>query len=241
MTTVLVPRGGAWGASVAAAVAGEGLVPWVLPLVETLPAPSAELTRALARLREGGYDWLAVTSAAAVPALAEVTVPAATRVAAIGAATRSALEESGTAVALVGEGGAAALLAAWPTGEGAVGAVGAVGTVLVVRSDLARGLLADGLRERGYEVEAVVAYRTAAAPVSTPEEHALRGGKADIVLVTSGSVARRLAQMGLPPGTRLVAMGEQTAADTREAGLHPHAVAQAPTVASLLEATKELA
>lgn len=233
MSVLLVPRGGAWGAAVAAGAAEIGLTPWVLPLIEVLPAPSEELNEALARLGGGGYDWLAITSAAAVPALEGVALPETTRVAAVGHATATVLQDAGFAVDLVGDGGAQALLDAWPGPAG--------GRVLAVQSDLARPLLADGLREAGWEVDLVVAYRTAAARLSSSEEHALRTGKADVALVISGSVARRLAEVGLPDDTRLVAIGEQTAVDARAAGLSVAATAAAPTVAAMLDAAQELA
>lgn len=233
MSVVLVPRGGAWGAAVAAGAAEIGLTPWVLPLIETVPAPSDELTAAVARLATGHYDWLVVTSAAAVPALDGVAIPQSSQVAAVGGATAAALTEAGIAVQLVGDGGAQNLLEQWPDAE--------PGTVLAVQSDLARPVLVDGLADAGWQVDAVVAYRTAATRLSSSEEYALRSGKADIALVTSGSVARRLADVGVPASTRLVAIGQQTADDVRAAGLAPAAVASAPTVAALLRAAQEVA
>ncbi|GAB2619008.1 uroporphyrinogen-III synthase [Pseudactinotalea suaedae] len=233
MSVVLVPRGGMWGAAVAAEATEVGLVPWVLPLIEVLPAPSAELSEALARLRAGDYDWLAITSAAAVPALEGVDIPERTQVAAVGRATATALQEAGFTVGLTGSGGAQELLAAWPAPG--------PGRVLVVQSDLARPLLADGLRAQGWDVDLVVAYRTAPASLSASEEHALRTGKADIALVISGSVARRLAEVGLPDDTRLVAIGAQTAEDARAAGLTISAVAAAPSIAEMLGAARTIA
>lgn len=230
---VLVPRGGMWGASVAAEVADRGLVPWLLPVVETVPAPSAELTRALTGLAEGRYGWLVLTSAAAVPALDGAAVPAGTRVAAVGAATAHALREAGIAVHLVGASGALGLLDLWPGEPEDL-------PVLLVRSDLARTTFADGLRARGWQVDSVIAYRTVAAATSSGEEDALRGGNADVALVTSGSVARRLADIGLPASTRVVAMGEQTAEDARAAGLEVAAVADEPSVAALARCATEV-
>lgn len=233
MSVVLVPRGGAWGAAVAAGAAEIGLTPWVLPLIEVLPAPSAELNEALARLGTGEYSWLAITSAAAVPALEGVALPETTSVAAVGLATASVLQEAGFEVDLVGSGGASAMLEVWPTpGRG---------RVLVVQSDLARPTLADGLTAAGWDVDAVVAYRTAPAALSGSEEHALRTGKADIALVISGSVVNRLAEVGVASTTRLIAFGEQTAQDVRAAGLEVADTAASPTVADLLAAAQRVA
>ncbi|WP_420113632.1 uroporphyrinogen-III synthase [Pseudactinotalea sp.] len=233
MSVVLVPRGGAWGAAVAAGAAEIGLTPWVLPLIEVLPAPSVELNEALERLSTGAYAWLGITSAAAVPALEGVAVPATTSLAAVGLATASVLQEAGFAVDLVGSGGAQAMLDVWPEP--------ADGRVLVVQSDLARATLADGLTRAGWEVDAVVAYRTAPASLSASEEHALRTGKADIALVISGSIVNRLAEVGVPEATRLIAFGEQTASDVRAAGLEVAATAASPTVADLLSAAQAIA
>lgn len=232
MTVLLVPRGGTWGAAAAAAAADLGLTPWVLPLIETVPAPSAELDAALARLTAGDYRWLAVTSAAAVPTLRDVALPASLRVAAVGEGTAAALTRAGIEVHLVGDGGALAMLQRWPQHVD--------GPVLAVRSDLARPTLVDGLRRAGWEVDAVVAYRTLRTELSTTEKHALRTGRADVALVTSGSVARHLAEVEVAPSTRLVAMGAQTAEDVRAAGLEVAAVASSPTIAELLRAAQEL-
>lgn len=232
MSVLLIPRGGSWGATVAAAAAEAGLTPWVLPLIEVLPAPSIELNQALTRLSEGDYAWLALTSAAAVPALEGVTLPRTTKVAAVGHATATVLEEAGFAVDLVGDGGAQALLDRWLEP--------ADGRVLAVKSDIARPLLADGLRAAGWDVDDVVAYRTAAARLSSSEEHAVRTGKADVALVISGSVARRLAEVGVSEGTQLVAIGAQTAEDARSVGLTVSAVASTPSVAGLISAAQRL-
>lgn len=229
---LLVPRGGAWGAAVAAGAAELGFTPWVLPLIESLPAPSDELTAALDRLAAGGYDWLALTSAAAVPAFEGVQIAGTTQVAAVGDATAAALATAGIAVHLVGDGGAQALLTGWPDEPR--------GRVLAVQSDLARPVLVDGLVEAGWDVDAVVAYRTAATRLSPAEEHALRSGKADIALVTSGSVGRRLAEVGVAATTRLIAIGPQTAGDLETAGLTVAAVAEAPSVEKLLKAAQEV-
>ncbi|MFV0426540.1 MAG: uroporphyrinogen-III synthase [Beutenbergiaceae bacterium] len=231
MSVVLVPKGGAWGAAVAVRAVEAGLVPWVLPLIETVPTPSATLIRARTRLVSRHYQWLVVTSAAAVSALG--IVPRSVRVAAVGQATARALQDAGISVELVGQGGAAALLRSWPQSSG--------GRVLAVQSDRAKPVLAQGLRQRGFDVETVVAYRTAPVDLSPPQEQAVRDGKADVALLTSGTIARRLAQIPVSPATRLVAFGPQTAQDARDAGLQPISVAARPTVAALLEAAQEVA
>jgi uroporphyrinogen-III synthase len=71
------------------------------------------------------------------------------------------------------------LLAEWPEGPG---------RVLLVQGDQARDALADGLRERGWEVVRVVAYRN--VPV-VPEPAVLeRAAAADAIIFMSGSAVR---------------------------------------------------
>lgn len=235
---VLVPRGGTWGATVAADAIGVGLTPWIMPLIETVPMPSAALTAALGRLAAGDYHWLVLTSAAAVPALAGMPTgrtgqdPRGWKVAAVGERTAAALRAAGIAVDLVGAGGASELVHVWPSQPGQ--------RVLAVQSDRAKPTLAQGLRKRGCSVEVVSAYRTIATTLTDAEQHAVRSGTADVALLTSGTVARRLAQIPVSATTRLVAIGPQTAQDAHAAGIPPTIVASAPTVASLLHAAQEV-
>src|SRR5690606_41543933 len=144
----------------------------------------------------------------------------------------AARPRAGVGVHRVGDGGARAMLQRWPQQVD--------GPVLAVRSDLARPTLVDGLRRAGWEVDAVVAYRTLRTELSTTEKHALRTGRADVALVTSGRVARHRAEVEVAPSTRLGAMGAQTAEDVRAAGLEVAAVASSPTIAELLRAAQEL-
>ena len=246
---VLVPRGGPWGEDVADRLRHLGAEPLVVPLVAFAPPEdAAPLDAALDRLRRGAYDWLVVTSATTVDALVEhgATVPPATptaafdtphgippitRVAAVGAATRAACERAGMVVALVPEAdhSALGLAAALPDDAG---------HVLLPQSDLADPGLARGLRSRGVDVDAVVAYRTVPAAVDPAVRAAVRSGEVGAVLVTSGSVARQVAvQLGPLPATTLVAcLGPRTAADAAAAGLHVDVIAPDRTLPALLAA-----
>ncbi len=120
-----------------------------LPCVRTEHLEDAStLARALAALDDD--DWLVVTSPAGADAVARVGRPRG-RVAAIGPATAACLRGHGRVVDFVPrEATGAAIAQELPSG----------GTVLLARSDRA---LADApriLRERGFEVREVVAYRT---------------------------------------------------------------------------------
>ncbi|WP_159623209.1 uroporphyrinogen-III synthase [Ruania rhizosphaerae] len=225
--TVLLPRGGAWGDRAAGAVRARGGTPWVVPLLHTTPVNSPEVEAARSVLAAGEVDWLVVTSAATVDLVRDWRIRA--KVAAVGPATASTLREAGIAVDLVPEHtySATGLLQVWPSGGG---------RVLLLRSDLARATLADGLAGRGCEVRDVVGYRTTAAPVSAGDAAAVQSGRADAVLVTSGSVARALAALNPPASTVVVSIGPVTTGEAREAGLTVTAEAGERTLAAMLDA-----
>lgn len=239
---VLVPRSGEWGERVRARLAEHGATAVVVPVIEFAPpADLPAVDAAVGRLARGEYDWLTVTSATTVLALAGraaavVGGPASealsavvgrAAVAAVGPGTARTLERHGVAPTLVpGEHSARGLLAALvervPTGARA----------LVPQSDLAELTLADGLRAAGWEVDVVLAYRTVPAeqpPASVADE--LRAGRFDAVLLSSTStVAGLLELVGTPPASTVIAcIGPRTAAAATAAGL---TVAVVPEVAS---------
>lgn len=231
---VLVPRGGTWGQDVAAQLRRLGAEPVVAALVAFAPPDDpAPLDAAIRDLGLGRFDWLVLTSATTVDALVGrgATVPAGTRVAAVGAATRAACERAGMAVDLVPD-----------ADHSALGLAGALpddaGRLLLPQSDLADPGLARALGARGAEVDAVIAYRTVPAAVDPAARAAVRRGEVGAVLVTSGSVARQVAaQLGPLPATTLVAcLGPRTAADAEAAGLHVSMTAPERTVAALIQA-----
>ncbi|QOR69539.1 uroporphyrinogen-III synthase [Ruania alkalisoli] len=226
--TVLLPRGGAWGDRASSAVQARGGTPWVVPLLHTTPVDSPEVEAARSALAAGEMDWLVVTSAATVDLVRDWRIRA--KVAAVGPATASTLREAGIAVDLVPEHtySATGLLQVWPDRPGE--------RVLLLRSDLARATLADGLAGRGCEVRDVVGYRTTAAPVSEGDVSAVQSGRADAVLVTSGSVARALAALNPPASTVVVSIGPVTTGEAREVGLTVTAEAGERTLAAMLDA-----
>ncbi|WP_152190803.1 uroporphyrinogen-III synthase [Georgenia satyanarayanai] len=194
-----------------------------------------------AALRDAGTaDWVALTSATTVAVLAERAAALGTttaqllarpRVAVVGRATGAALAAHGVEADLVppARSSATDLLAVWPAGTG---------TVLVPRSEIAAPTLVAGLRERGWDVRDVVAYRT--LPVTEPDPAVaamLDGGGVDVVVLTSGSTASAFAALyGTTVPARLCAIGASTADAARRAGLPVHAVADHQTTAGLLAA-----
>lgn len=240
---VLVPRrsDGPDPLVIAAAAAGADPVPVAL-IVTVPPEDPTELDDLLLALGTGYYAWLGITSAAVVPVLAArahdadtdlATLTSQTRVAAVGRSTARALEAAGVHVDLVppGASSAAALLAAWPAADG--------GRVLLPQGDLAASTLAVGLRERGWDVDDVVAYRTVAGPPVDPgTASAYAAGEIGAVVLTSGSTARHLVEkLGVPPASTIVCcIGPGTADVARSVGLRVDAVAAEQTPSGLVDA-----
>src|SRR5699024_6662719 len=109
-----------------------------------------------------------------------------------------------------------------------------------LRSDLAAATLADGLRSGGATVTDVVAYRTVPAALSPEQRGHLAVGRADVALVTSGSVARALAAAGLAASTQVACLGPRTAEVARTAGLCVDLVADRQQVEVLVAAVRDL-
>jgi uroporphyrinogen-III synthase len=158
-----------------------------------------------------GYDWLVVTSANGAHELARRGVTA-SRIAAIGPATADALRAGGLRVDLV---------ARTHTQEG-------------LREELPAGRLllaaAEGARRDVLNADFLPLYRTVELRPEAPE--------ADVALLMSGSAARALAATGarMP----VVAIGPQTAAEARSAGLEVVAVAANHDVDGLVEALRSV-
>ena len=159
-----------------------------------------------------GYDWLVVTSRNGADELGRRGVTA-NRIAAIGPATADALRAHGLRVDLV---------AATHTQEG-------------LRDELPPGGLllaaAEGARRDVLDADFLPLYRTVELAPEIPQ--------ADIALIMSGSAARSLAAGGgrMP----VVAIGPQTAAEARKAGLSVVAVAENNDVDGLVDAYERFA
>ncbi len=241
---ILIARPAGRGDNLITSVRAAGGSPLHVPLIATMPVTlSAELRTALDALADGDFDWVAVTSAAAVSALEAAAretglplrIASSTRIAAVGAATAAALRGAGLPVHLFPEtaGSAATLAAAWPVEPPG-------SRVLVPCSDRAAPTLADALRATGHHVTTVVAYRTEILPVPELLARDLADGRIDAVLLTSPSIVRALAGTMIAPGTRLVAIGRPTASAARAAGRAPAAVAAEPSAQGLVDALIEL-
>jgi uroporphyrinogen III methyltransferase/synthase len=241
---VLVTRTREQASELVASLAQLGAEPIELPVIEVAdPVDGGTALREVAA-RLSSYDWVVVTSPNGARRLLGAVADAGldgrafgrAAVAAIGPGTARALAEGGLRADLlppssVGE----SLLEALPPppAEG--------GRILIARAATARDVLPDGLRERGWTVEVVDAYRTVAATWS-PEQLAAAAG-ADIVTFTSSSTVTRLLDLvGSAAVPRIVAcIGPVTAATAREHGLSVDIEAADHSVAGLVAALVEWA
>jgi uroporphyrinogen-III synthase len=236
---VLVPRGGKWGDGVAATLRSFGAVPVIAPLINFASTDNeAALTEALARLESGAFDWLVITSATTVDVLVSqnTSVPAKTRIAAVGETTAAALILAGYEVDFVPESdnSARGLIKDWPQSA-------AQQRVLIPHSDIAEPTIVAGLATRGLDVEYVAAYRTVGVPVADSVKADVARGAVRAILVTSGSVARQIATQlaPLPESTVLACIGPRTAFDARDAGLTVNVIAEFRSADSLVDALVE--
>lgn len=172
------------------------------------------------------YEWLVFTSANGVDHFVERGLHAArldsralasVKIAAIGPGTAAALAANGIHPDVVPPRFVAeSLLEAFPAptlrGDG----------VLLVRAEVARDVLPDGLREKGYAVEILNVYRTVRAEPDTHELDAVRRGAVDAVTFTSSSTVDNFVDLVGPfEGTAplIVSIGPVTSESVRRHGL----------------------
>lgn len=261
---VLIPRGGSWGDEVARLVTAAGHEPLILPLVRIEPAEDQERLRSvLDQLSEGRFDWLVVSSQSAVRVLPRV--PSSVHVAAVGAVTAASLRERGVPVAFVPtRQSAAGLVDEWPIRRGSVLWPRALDARPTIAEGLRRhgmdvtevvAYRTVPVFERSERPDGPVVDQTGSMPTVDPERlreeleaagldpadgvlTAVEPAETPIhaVLVTSGSVAKQVARLGLPQETPVIAIGDQTAEDCRRYGLRVGAIAQQPSAAGLVDA-----
>ncbi|HEX4058724.1 MAG TPA: uroporphyrinogen-III synthase [Galbitalea sp.] len=238
---VLVPRGGKWGDGVSATLRSHGAVPVIAPLINFAASDDEErLAAALAELQQGAFDWIVITSATTVDVLMSqnVRIPESTKIAAVGETTGAALTLAGYRVDYVPESdnSARGLVKEWPHED-------VVGRVLVPQSELAEPTLVTGLMDLGLKAEFVSAYRTIGVPVTDQVRKDVADGRISAILVSSGSVARQIAQQlaPLPAATIVACIGPRTAYDARAAGLAVNVIAETRSATSLVESLVEVA
>ena len=178
------------------------------------------------------YGWVAFTSANGVERFCSLLHDArdfgSAKVAAIGPGTAGALARRGVVADLVPEQFVAeSVVDAFPAGPG---------RVLLPRAAVARDVLPEGLRTKGWDVDVVEAYRTRSVEASSGTRS--EAAKADAITFTSSSTVTSYLQAAgadaVPPV--VVCIGPVTAETARAAGLHVDAVAEAHTIDGLIEA-----
>jgi len=235
-----------------------GAEPLSFPTIEIRPvADTYPLDSAIRRLRAWAgkevltsqeappYDWLVLTSANGVEAFwaalqragLDSRCLASLRIAAIGPATAAALQQRSILPDLVPE---------VYTAEGILAAFDAFGSLagqrfLLARADIARKALAEGLLERGAQVEELAAYQT------VPIQGETLPPFADIVTFTSSSTVQGYINClgGQPPASflqdsQVVCIGPITAATARDLGVPVTAVAETYTIEGILKALQSL-
>lgn len=244
--TVLVTRTRQQASELARQLEALGAEVIETPTIELVPPESwDEVDAALGEV--GRNDWLVLTSANGVRAVAErfealgldARHLAGVRLAAIGDATARALHDAlGVRADLVPQRFVAESLADELIAQGDVRGR----RFLLLRADIARPALPERLSEAGAVVNEVVAYRTKLAealPAAALE--ALEAGRVNWVTFTSSSTARNLvALLGerreLLAGVRCASIGPITSETMRELGLTVALEAERSNVAGLVAA-----
>ncbi|MEO7556452.1 MAG: uroporphyrinogen-III C-methyltransferase [Acidimicrobiales bacterium] len=235
--TVVVTRARAQASGLSAALRAHGAEVVEIPtIVITEPDDGgAALRQAAADSAAGAYDWVVLTSANGaqryLAALRDARDLGGVNVAAIGPETAEVLRAGGVRADIVPDRFVAeALLEAFPD-PGADG-----GRVLLARAAVARDMLPDGLRARGWTVEVVDAYRTVAAEPAA--ELLAAAAAADVITFTSSSTVERYLDVAgaerVPP--IVACIGPITAATARARGLPVAVESAVHTVAGLVDA-----
>ena len=209
-----------------------GFEPVAVPVIDIVdPADGGVALRAAAtRLAQPGrYDWVVLTSVnGAERLIAAAPPPWEVSVAAIGSATAERLRDHGVAVALVPPRFVAeSLVDSFPRGPG---------KVLLTRAAVARDVLPEGLRAKGWTVDVVDAYRTVAPEIDEQQRQEI--ASCAIVTFTSPSTVHNFVELlgidALPP--TVACIGPITAAACSEHGIEVHVEADVHTMAGLVDA-----
>jgi uroporphyrinogen-III synthase len=246
---VLVTRAAHQAGRLSAELRALGLAPVEVPVLEIQPPASfAPLDEALRSL--GAYDWLILTSANTVNALADrakilnldlPTLAANVKIAAIGSATAEAANASGLPPALLPRAYVAESLVE------ALGSHAAGKRILLARAAVARDVIPDALRAAGAIVDVVDAYRNA-IPADAPAQlrAALQQGLAAATFTSSSSVthladAAKAAGIAFPfAGVAAISIGPITSHTLREHGWSPAAEAHPHNIPALAAAVARL-
>ncbi|UUO01515.1 bifunctional uroporphyrinogen-III C-methyltransferase/uroporphyrinogen-III synthase [Mycolicibacterium novocastrense] len=248
--TVLVPRTKDQAGEMSEKLVGHGALPIEVPTIAVEPPRSpAQMERAVKGLVDGRFQWVVFTSTNAVRAVWEkfnefgldARAFSGVRIACVGQATAERIRAFGINPELVpaGEQSSLGLLDEFPPYDDVFDPVN---RVLLPRADIATETLAEGLRERGWEIEDVTAYRTVrAAPPPAHTREMIKTGGFDAVCFTSSSTVRNLVGIAGKPHARTIVacIGPKTAETAAEFGLRVDVQPEVAAVGPLVEALAE--
>jgi uroporphyrinogen III methyltransferase/synthase len=248
--TVLVPRTKEQAGDMSDRLIAHGALPIEVPTIAVEPPRSpAQMERAVKGLVDGRYQWVVFTSTNAVRAVwekfAEFGLDArafsGVKIACVGEATADRVRAFGISPELVpsGEQSSLGLLDEFPEYDSIFDPVN---RVLLPRADIATETIAEGLRERGWEIEDVTAYRTVrAAPPAAETREMIKTGGFDAVCFTSSSTVRNLVGIAGKPHARTIVacIGPKTAETAAEFGLRVDVQPETAAVGPLVDALAE--
>ncbi|AFM15439.1 uroporphyrinogen-III synthase [Mycolicibacterium chubuense NBB4] len=248
--TVLVPRTKDQAGEMSDRLVGHGALPIEVPTIAVEPPRSpAQMERAVKGLVDGRFQWVVFTSTNAVRAVWEkfnefgldARAFSGVKIACVGQATADRVRAFGINPELVptGEQSSLGLLDEFPPYDDIFDPVN---RVLLPRADIATETLAEGLRERGWEIEDVTAYRTVrAAPPPAHTREMIKTGGFDAVCFTSSSTVRNLVGIAGKPHARTIVacIGPKTAETAAEFGLRVDVQPDVAAVGPLVEALAE--
>ena len=245
---VLVPRAKSQAGVMNARLSQHGAIPQSVPTISLEPPRNpAQMDRAIKGIVEGRYQWILFTSVNAVDAVwskfeelgLDARSFAGVHLGAVGQKTADALIARGMQPELVPhrtKQNAAGLAEAFPE---YVEDIDPVSRVLLPRADLGSDVLVDGLQEKGWEVDDVVAYRTVRAAPPPPETRdMIKTGGFDAVCFTSPSTVKNLVGIAGKPHSRTIiaCIGPVTETEAREQGLRVDVVPEVADIPNLVDA-----
>ncbi|WP_415847232.1 uroporphyrinogen-III synthase, partial [Tsukamurella strandjordii] len=245
--TVLVPRTKDQAADMSNRLRGHGAIPMEVPTIAVEPPRSpAQMERAVKGLVDGRYQWVVFTSTNAVRAVWEKFIEfgldarafSGVKIACVGEQTAAKVRAFGIEPELLptGEQSSLGMLEVFPPFDDVFDPVN---RVLLPRADIATETLAEGLRDRGWEIDDVTAYRTVrAAPPPASTREMIKTGDFDAVCFTSSSTVRNLVGIAGKPHSRTIVacIGPKTAETAIEFGLRVDVQPETASVEDLVEA-----
>ncbi|PRZ39076.1 uroporphyrinogen III methyltransferase/synthase [Antricoccus suffuscus] len=249
---VLVPRTKDQAGDMSELLRDHGAIPIEVPTIAVEPPRTpAQMERAIKGLVNGRYSWIVFTSTNAVKAVWEKFTEfgldarafAGVKIACVGEATADAVRAFGIIPELLpsGEQSSRGLLEDFPPYDDVLDPID---RVLLPRADIATETLSEGLREQGWEIDDVTAYRTVrAAPPAAHIRESIKGGGFDAVCFTSSSTVRNLVGIAGKPHARTVVacIGPATAATAVEFGLRVDVQPETAAIPDVIDALADYA